>query len=127
MIISYKKYSSLLSVISLILLASIGLIGLTGCNINSSQTITDTGSTSPDNTGSASTYSDTAISTTITYDDQLEVEESIKAFGKAIENGDYNTAEEYCTPDFKDYMINLTSEKGAVTDTFSMAFLGICQ
>lgn len=147
MITLYKNNPSLLRVISLILLVSIGLIGLTACKTsglansttnvnNSSQAIADTRSTSPDNSGSTATYSDTAISTTtennkgqpqdnkITYNDQIEVEESIKAFGNAVEIGDYNTAEEYCTPDFKDYMVNLTSGKGAVTDTFSMAIVG---
>jgi|GEM_PF-4343893 len=150
MITLYKKNSSLLSVISLILLVSIVPTGLIACkasdspnsktNINSSiQATADIDSTSPDDSGSATAGSDgnkngqhpdnensmkaDTRKNQITYDDQIKVEESIKAFGKAIENGDYNTAEEYCAPDFKEYMVNLTGGNGAITDIFSMAIV----
>jgi len=109
MITLFKKNSSLPSIMSLILLVSIGLIALTGCK--------------PYGLADSTTKVDNEKNQ-ITYNDQIEVEESIKAFGEAIENGDYNTAEKYCMPDFRDYIVNLTSGKGAVTDKFSMAIVG---
>lgn len=128
--LDHKKSVSLLSAISLMLLISMGLTGLTACESsnltgsaastgNSSQASADAGRDSPESSGT--TAADTAASATLAYDDQTKVEDLIKAFGKAIENGDYDAAEEYCTPDFKDYMVELAGGNGAVTDRFSMA------
>lgn len=63
------------------------------------------------------------IEPALTYEDQVGVELAIKDFSKAIEKGDYEAAAEFCTSDFKEYLINLYTGNGVVADGFSAAVI----